>query len=35
MLADLVRDDAACAGLHPMMLTAWVAAGYSTDTAVG
>lgn len=35
MLADLVRDDAARAGLHPMMLAAWVAAGYSTDTAAG
>jgi len=35
MLADLARDDATRAGLHPVVLAAWVAAGYSTDTAVG
>jgi anti-sigma B factor antagonist len=34
-LAHLVRDDAAQAGLHPMTLAAWVAAGYSTSVAAG
>jgi anti-sigma B factor antagonist len=35
MLADLMRDEAAQARLHPIMLAAWVAAGYSTTTAAG
>jgi anti-sigma B factor antagonist len=35
LLADLMRHDAAQARLHPMMLASWVAAGYSTTTAVG
>jgi anti-sigma B factor antagonist len=35
MLADQLRGDAAQAGIHPVMLAAWVAAGYSLNTAVG
>jgi anti-sigma B factor antagonist len=35
MLADRMRDVADQAGLHPVMLAAWVAAGYSTNTAAG
>lgn len=34
-LAHLVRNDAAQAGLHPVMLAAWIAAGYSTTVAAG
>jgi anti-sigma B factor antagonist len=34
-MAHLIRDDAAEAGLHPIMLAAWVVAGYSTTTAAG
>jgi hypothetical protein len=35
-LADLVRDDAAEAGVHPVVLAAkWVAAGFSADDAAG
>ncbi len=33
--AHLIRDDAAEAGLNPIMLAAWVVAGYSTTTAAG
>jgi hypothetical protein len=35
-LADLVRDDAAEAGVHPVALAAkWVTAGFSADAATG
>ena len=35
-LADLVRDDAAEAGMHPVVLAArWAEAGFSADAAVG
>jgi hypothetical protein len=35
-LAKLVRDDAAEAGVHPVVLAAhWVAAGFSADAAAG
>jgi anti-sigma B factor antagonist len=34
-LAHLVRDDAIQAGLHPVMLAAWIRAGYSVNTAEG
>ncbi|MBV9058158.1 MAG: STAS domain-containing protein [Pseudonocardiales bacterium] len=33
--AHLLRDDAAEAGVHPVILGAWVMAGYSTATAAG
>ncbi|MGH3751451.1 MAG: hypothetical protein ACRDRP_01945 [Pseudonocardiaceae bacterium] len=35
-LADVVRNDAAEAGVHPVVLaTQWVAAGFSADAAAG
>lgn len=34
-LAHLVRNDATQGGLHPVMLAAWIVAGYSTTTAAG
>lgn len=33
--AHVIRADAAEAGLHPLMLAAWIMAGYSTTTAAG
>lgn len=36
ILADLVRDQAAETGLHPVLLAeSWIAAGFSTQTAAG
>jgi anti-sigma B factor antagonist len=34
-LAHLLRDDAAQAGVHPVILAAWNTAGFSTATATG
>jgi anti-sigma B factor antagonist len=34
-LAHLIHDEATQAGLHPITLAAWNAAGYSTQTALG
>jgi hypothetical protein len=35
MMMGARRDDAAHARLHPVMLAAWIAVGYSTDIAAG
>ena len=34
-MAHLVRDDATRAGVHPVMLSVWNMAGFSTAVAAG